>query len=165
MRKLKSVAETHYVQGYALRPGARSPEALNEKSYAMKRVQELIPPATPEDEFATLAFIFDVHSYPLEHPVIWNVLLDAVSTLGYNKYIGEAESLDRLFMSTVAAIYSCLEQVPKGKKVQFSKADHSFIYDKVDLFMERVIYGDHVKAGNWIEYRRITHLKLTTTST
>ncbi|KAG1768752.1 hypothetical protein EV702DRAFT_1203159 [Suillus placidus] len=118
MRKLKSVAETHYIQGYALRPGARSPEALNEKSYAMKRVQELIPPATPEDEFAILAFIFDIHSsYPLEHPVIWNVLLDTVSTLGYNKYIGEAESLDGLFMSTVAAIYSCLVQVPKGKKL------------------------------------------------
>ncbi|KAG2337753.1 hypothetical protein BDR05DRAFT_952398 [Suillus weaverae] len=135
MRKLKSVAETHYIQGYALRPGARSPDALNEKSYAIKRVQELIPPAMPEDEFATLAFIFDIHSYPLEHPVIWNILLDTVSTLGYNKYIGEAESLDRLFMSTIAAIYSCLEQVPKGKK-----------------------------AINWIEYRRITHLKLTATT-
>lgn len=131
----------------------------------MKRVQKLIPPATPEDKFATLAFIFNVHSYPLEHLVIWNVLLDAVSTLGYNKYIWEAESLDHLFMSTIAAIYSCLEQVPKRKKVQFSKADHSFIYDKVDLFMECVIYADHVKAGNWIEYRRITHLKLTATST
>jgi hypothetical protein len=162
MRKLKSVAESQYIQGYELRPGARSPDALREKEYAKKRVQELIPPATPDDEFATLAFIYDHHSNPLENSVIWNVLLDTVSSLDYNKHIGDAESLDRLFMSTIAAIFSCLDQIPKGRRVQFSKAEHGFIYDKVDLFMDRVIYTDEVKTANWIEYRRITHLKLTT---
>ncbi|KAG1868514.1 hypothetical protein F4604DRAFT_1927398 [Suillus subluteus] len=164
MQKLKSVAESQYIQGYGLRPGARSPDALKEKTYAKKKVKQLIPPAKPGDEFAPLAFTYDSQSNPLENPVIWNVLLDTIHSLGYNKYVGDAESLDHLFRSATVAVYCCLDQVPRGKKLQFSKADHSFIYDKVHLFMDQVIYADKVKTRNWIEFRRITHLKLTTKS-
>ncbi|KAG2338054.1 hypothetical protein BDR05DRAFT_1004491 [Suillus weaverae] len=162
MRKLKSIAESQYIQGYGLRPDARSPDTLNEKTYTKKKVKQLIPPAKPDNEFTPLAFTYDDQSNPLENPVIWNILLDSICGLGYNKYVGDAESLDCLFRAATAAVYCCLDQVPRGKKVQFSKADHSSIYDKVDLFMNQVIYADKVKTRNWIEFRRITHLKLTT---
>ncbi|KAG2737799.1 Dehydroquinate synthase-like protein, partial [Suillus brevipes Sb2] len=51
-----------------------------------------------------------------------------------------------------------LDAILKGRRVQFSKAEHGFIYDKVDLFMDRVIYTDEVKTANWIEYRLLTTL-------
>jgi hypothetical protein len=164
MRKQKSVAESLYTQGYGLRPAARSPEALNEKTYAKNRVKELIPAAKPGEEFAPLTFTYDDQSNPLEHPIIWNVVLDTITGLGYNDFVGDAESLDRMFMSAMAAVFCCLDQVPKEKKLHFSKGDHSFIYDMVDRFMERIIYTDEVKMTNWIEFRRITHLKLSTTN-
>ncbi|KAG1877439.1 hypothetical protein F4604DRAFT_1680107 [Suillus subluteus] len=163
MRKLKSTSETLYIQGYGLRPAARSPNALNEKNYAKAKVQQLIPPESPQPGvFASLAFIYNNLSNPLENPVIWDVVLNTINSLGYNQYLGDPESLDCLFIAAVSAVYCCLDQVPKGKKLLFMKEDYGFIYNRVELFMEDVIYADQVKTANWIVYRKITHIKLTT---
>ncbi|KAG1837771.1 hypothetical protein F4604DRAFT_1692093 [Suillus subluteus] len=74
--------------------------------------------------------------------MIWSVVLDTINSLGYNPHIGDPESLDCLFIVAVSAVYCCLDQVPKGKKLLFTKENYGFIYDRVELFMEDVIYAD-----------------------
>ncbi|KAG0703577.1 hypothetical protein DFH29DRAFT_874398 [Suillus ampliporus] len=168
MQKCRSLAKNLCIRGYRLQPEARSSEAADEKDYGQRKVRELIrKPQQEMDEDDThtnisLLFIFDEHSSPFEHNVIWDIVLDTVCQLNLTQHTcpDSEESLDGLFATATAAAYCILEGVLEGRSREFSVTNFQFIYNKLMNYITQEIYPNAERCARWLEYKKITQDKL-----
>ncbi|KAG2337980.1 hypothetical protein BDR05DRAFT_952257 [Suillus weaverae] len=143
--------------GYKLRPSVWSSDS--ESNRKKSKVKDLV-----DDHTIPLKFTFRKDEetdklWPLEHEVVWDIVISAISELKLQRHI---KNLDNLFCTAAAVVHCALCELRDGKMVDivFSAVNCKQIYDQLMDYIIKDIALNAELAKRWNDFKACTITRL-----
>ncbi|KAG1815899.1 hypothetical protein EV424DRAFT_1348346 [Suillus variegatus] len=148
----KRIAQAKIQTGYRLRPEPWS--GISEHEHQRKTVQDLI-----DDNIFPPKFSVGNDGHALENRVVWDIILNALQEVGYQRYL---RTLDSMMPTAIVAVYYVLSELSSGRLVDIEFGTDAFKdrYDALQHYINQKVAHDIAFSERWKDYEQVTRARL-----
>ncbi|KAG1784827.1 uncharacterized protein HD556DRAFT_1314735 [Suillus plorans] len=152
MAACKRIARAKIQTGYRLRPEPWS--GISEPEHQRQIVQDLI-----DDNVFPPKFSAGNDGHALENRVLWDIILNALQEVGYQRYL---RTLDSMMPTAIVAVYCALSELSSGRLVDVEFGADAFRdrYDALQDYINQRVAHDVAFLERWKDYEQVTRARL-----